>query len=402
MLTPELAWVRRRGTELRCVTLTGPQRERALELGEALLLASEGAEGGRRGELQRTLDDVQGDARERKLVDGLRKLLLDGVDFEACSAEEAAELRRSVWEASAAARRGAQGFERSAVLAEVAASTGRTMEAIDEDLFADLRSEERVLSVRRPSPAALVERYELGTAQAVLLRATRVVAVVTGAGPDAYRALFRALKFRRLLHRIERVEAGYRIEIDGPFSLFDSVTRYGLALALALPALRQCGHLELSADVRWGKRREALTFRYEWTGDAPAPGVALSEDAQALYERLAPDKQGFVPRPCQDLLDLPGVGTIAPDLVLVNDKRGERVYLEILGYWSRDAVWKRIELARAGLGDEKIVFLVRERLRVSETLLDDTESAALYVYKNAPSASALMRKVRQVVRCEGL
>ena len=43
----------------------------------------------------------------------------------------------------------------------------------------------------------------------MLLRAVRVVARVRCASPDAYRALFRKLKFRRLLHRITPLEDGW-------------------------------------------------------------------------------------------------------------------------------------------------------------------------------------------------
>jgi predicted nuclease of restriction endonuclease-like RecB superfamily len=71
-----------------------------------------------------------------------------------------------------------------------------------------------------------------------------------------------------------------------------------------------------------------------------------------------------------------------PDLAFVHRETGEVIYLEVLGFWSRDAVWKRVELAKAGLR-EKIVFAVSSRLRVSEEVLDDDSPAALYVYKGA-------------------
>ena len=38
------------------------------------------------------------------------------------------------------------------------------------------------------------------------------------------------------MEKLER-GAGYAIDIDGPFSLFEQTTKYGLRLALALPAI---------------------------------------------------------------------------------------------------------------------------------------------------------------------
>ena len=401
MLTPAHAHVRRKGMQLSCVVLKGKERVRATEIAAAVIDAAKGMQGQRRGQLVEALAEIQGPTRERKLTEGLKKLLLDETVFEEPDAAQATSLRRELWTRAAEARQSEPRFDRDAVLEQVAIARDSTREALEQGLFADLRSEQRIISVPSTPPDELVARYELQSAQAVLLRATRVVATVSGAGPEAYRVLFRTLKFRRLLHRIDRVDSGYRISIDGPFSIFESVTRYGLALALSLPALRQCGKLDLIADIRWGRSRDPLTFRYSWEGSSVGEAPQLGEDTAKLMETLSEHKHGFRAEACQQLLDLPGVGTIAPDLVLLNDKRGDRVYLEILGYWSRDAVWKRIEISRAGL-PHKIVFAVRQRLRVSEAMLDDIDSAALYVYKNTPSAAALVRKVKQVAKCEGL
>ncbi len=63
-----------------------------------------------------------------------------------------------------------------------------------------------------------------------------------------------------------------------------------------------------------------------------------------------------------------------------------------MGFWSRDAVFRRIELCEAGLG-AAILFAVSSRLRVSEELLDDESSAGLYVYKKTMSARAIEKRL---------
>ena len=62
--------------------------------------------------------------------------------------------------------------------------------------------------------------------------------------------LFRKLKLLRLLHRVTPHDGGHRIEIDGPYSLF-YMTKYGLQLALPLPALDAVGPYDLTADILW-------------------------------------------------------------------------------------------------------------------------------------------------------
>lgn len=79
-----------------------------------------------------------------------------------------------------------------------------------------------------------------------------------------------------------------------------------------------------------------------------------------------------------------------PDLVFRSGK--EQIFLEVMGFWSRDAVWKRVELVERGL-PQKVIFAVSSRLRVSESVLDDVASSALYVYKGVMSPRAVIDKL---------
>jgi predicted nuclease of restriction endonuclease-like RecB superfamily len=204
------------------------------------------------------------------------------------------------------------------------------------------------------------------------------------------------LKFRQLLFQLSaEASGGYRIEIDGPYSLFESVTKYGLELALLLPALEACDSVKLSADLRWGKKRDVLKFSLDLTQAQAFEPTPPRDEIQGLLEAFAAT-EGWRAAPAQEVLDLPGIGLCVPDLCFTNQRTGEQVLCEVLGFWNRDAVWRRVELVEKGM-TTKIVFVVSARLRVSEEVLDAAESAALYVYKGAINPKALARKLDQLV-----
>jgi predicted nuclease of restriction endonuclease-like RecB superfamily len=394
MLSPDHVRVRRQGSELKLLALGGELRERAVELARsARELACEHV-GRTREELEDAWSTLEIAPRERKLLLGLKKLVEDACDFEAGDADEAASLRRELFLKATARRREDEGkFERARVLAEVAAARGTSPEAVESMLYADLRGAQRLLACHAPAAELLVESYERAQVQAVLLRAVRVVAEVRCAGGDAYRALFQKLKFRRLMHRVEALEdGGYRIEIDGPFSLFQSVAKYGLELALVLPALEACTSLRLAAEVRWSNGSRPLTFRYEHAAASSGGEPARPRDeVSGLVADVAALGGGWTASLAERLLDVPGAGVCAPDVVLRRVSDGAEVLVEVLGYWSRSAVWRRVELARRGLG-ARLLFVVSSRLRVSEEVLDETEEAALYVYKGHINARGVLRQ----------
>jgi predicted nuclease of restriction endonuclease-like RecB superfamily len=393
----------------------GKQRERLVELAEMLLLVAQDHVGRTRGELTEALGQVEVGPSERKVMLGLVKLIEDAAVFDEVDGTDAAELRAQVFTLAAAKRRAAGSLAdiaRERMLAEIAATLGRTPEAIDALLFADLRSAQVLQRAPAESPEALARAWETGQTQAVLLRATRIVADVRTRSALELRGLFRRLKFHRMLHRIEALPDGrHRVEIDGPYSLFESVTKYGLELALLLPVLEESGLEELVAEVRWGKERKPLTFRHApekprgnaarpasaATAEPPAPDVPLVAEVRELMTAFRELETPWTVELAHEVIELPGVGTCLPDLVFRHPKRARPVFLEVLGFWSREAVWKRVELAEAGL-EHAIVFAASARLRVSEAVIDPDLSAALYVYKGVMSPRALEKKLELVVR----
>lgn len=377
----------------------------AHELAEAYLAAAREHVGRTREELSETWKEIGTRAKKRRLAAGLEKLVDDGCVFDVDDELDPIALRRALFLRATELRRArgdARPFDRAAVLADVAAAMGKTPAAVDAALFSDLRGEHVLRSAPVLGAASLVDAYEMGQAQAVLLRAVRVTCEVKAASPAAMRAFFTQLKFHRLLFTVTRQRDGFTIAIDGPFSMFESVTKYGLRLALILPALRLLDAWTLTADVRWGKEREALVFKLSSAEarERSAAGAAqsLPDEVQALLDGArALEKSGSPWRAevASVLLDHPGLGVCIPDLVLRREGDSEPVYVEVLGFWSRDAVWKRIELAQQGLG-ARIVFCASARLRVSAEVLADETSAALYVFKGKPSARTLLERVEQL------
>ena len=399
MISPDLVRVRKRSGALSLPKESPEARVRARALGEEVLLVISGHVGQTRIVVEEALSGLESTPQEKKLLSALKKLALDDCAFDANAALDAPSLRREVFSRAVLARQqlaiGAR-FERTAVLAETAAALGKSVETLESGLYSDLRSAERLLKAPSYDADALLARHARAEVQAVLLCSVRVVVEVRCASADQYRSLFHKLKFRQLLFQMSSREGGgYRIEIDGPYSLFESVTKYGLELALLLPALEACDSVKLSADLRWGKKREKLSFALDLAPAVTAEPAPARDDVQGLLDAFR-ESQPWRAESAQEVLELPGIGLCVPDLCFTHQETGEQVLCEVLGFWNRDAVWRRIELVEKGL-TTKIVFVVSARLRVSEEVLDGAESAALYVYKGAINHKALQRKLDELV-----
>ncbi len=181
------------------------------------------------------------------------------------------------------------------------------------------------------------------------------------------------------------------MQVDGPAALFSQSTRYGLELAIMLPVFAQATRWSIDAEVLWGRERRPLRFRTAGRRDAfgaDAAPPALPDELIRLLEGL----QRFAPRwqaeAATRSFDVPGLGVMLPDVRLRRDD-GAELWLEILGYWSREAVFRRVDLVRAGV-DAPVLFAFSDRLRVDPDVLPMEEGGALLAFKGVLSARRVL------------
>ncbi|MSP24755.1 MAG: DUF790 family protein [Myxococcales bacterium] len=403
MLTSELLRVRNVGTRLVPRWLEARERERLTPVASELLKVLEANVGERREDLEQALVSVAHEPRDRVVVLGLKKLLLDRCEFAPPVGPEPARIRAEVFGLAALARRAlgpTEAFDDHALLSEIAAKHGLDAQALRLVLFADLAKNERLTRFQSLAAEALFARYDLALAQGVLLRATLVEIELVGAEPGRVRNLFRAARFHGLMHHVERLDgdggAGYRIRLDGPMSLFSASQRYGLALALFLPALLACDSWHLSAELLWGKAKRPTAFELAPTDGLAAPGRALSGIAPGLEPFIVAFRKlesSWLVTANEDILAQPGQRAVIPDLLFRHEQTGARVYLEAFGYWSRAAVWQRIETLRRGEFPVRILLALGKHLRVSEEALDEDSAGELYVYRERMQPRAVLARL---------
>lgn len=192
--------------------------------------------------------------------------------------------------------------------------------------------------------------------------------------------------------------ATYSVIIDGPFSLFGASQRYGLRLATLLHAVLGCERWSLEADVAWGARKEMLVFRVS-PADRLVPHAAELPSFSPVLDAFVAgfDKLGsrWSVAPNDRIFAVPGEPAVIPDLTFVNRDTGEEVMLEAFGFWSRNAVWTRVEQIRRGAIPARLLLAVSRELRVSAEVLEDEDAGEVYVYKATMLPRAVLERLEK-------
>lgn len=268
-------------------------------------------------------------------------LLLAGSGFRIDAPLDPTTIRAVVFEEAA-------GGDRPGALARAAGRLGVPSEVLVRALYADLPAA-RVLEPSRV-PASLpefIERYNLALAQGILLRAeTLRIRVV-----ENLKAVLRHARLQRLLCGMETDPGdarATRLELSGPLSLFRFTTKYGRAMAAWLPVLLQTPCWSLEAGCVVGGAR--ATWRASWRDPIGTTHAPLRRFDSHVEERLFRDVARLAPE--WEVLreaDPVQIGSriVAPDFTLRHRRRGVRVPVEVVGYWTPDYLRRKLDTLRA-------------------------------------------------------
>jgi len=398
MLTADLvrARVRRGRVHPSYVPARGEAAAPYLARAEALIEVFAAGVGRRRGELDAAVEELVAGRPDFKLDRGLRKLLEDRSELVGLDPAEAARRRGLVF-ARAAARRVEGRFDREAVLAEAAAEAGVAVAELEGGLYGDLKENEVLVATKPITPERLLDRYNLALAQAVLLRAESLSITVEAADPPRLRQLLRHAKFHGLLQSARRDGEVVRLELDGPLSIFQATPRYGVKMAGFLPALLLCERWELEARVQHGRSRSRRTFRLTHeeglrthVRDAGAWLPELVEAFAARFPEVAPDWDVDTQVPPLNL----GGELVVPDFRFVHRESGWEGWLEVLGYWRKGGVERRLD-ALAAEGAPRLVLALERSLKVDEEKVGQLAGPVVF-YREIPDARKVRKRLEEL------
>jgi len=356
-----------------------------------LIAIFESCKGQPQSELDRQLQELEGDTPDYRVKRGLAHILKSSFStFEIISPLEPQELRRRVFELSAQVIPSQQAtIETLEKLADkLTEELNREVlpSQIPQGLYADLMENRILTQFDTPTTEDLIHRYNLSQVQGIFYRASHMTLNVHRNDPGEYKLLFRYLKLFQLMSYIEGdVDYGFTITVDGATSLFGTSTRYGLAIAKLLPALLHVTKWSLQATLiekdtySKQKRKGLFTLDSECGLVSHYPAGKMYDSAleASFAEKWADLKTEWKLEREVDLIPIPG-SVMIPDFRLVHPD-GRSYLLEIVGYWRPEYLRKKFSQVRQA-NCENLILAISERLNLEKAGVKVSDTPALTVW----------------------
>lgn len=343
--------------------------------------------------------------RDARRLAGVAKALLDACEFQPPpGAARAPEVRAALFRARGALWPPTPGDARSPYQA-AAAELGIPPAEVDRLLYADAPAARILTRAPALDGPALLARYNLELARAVLLDATTMTLTARG----GWRAIFRAVKLARLMYRIERAGARrYRVELTGPAAPFITrPQRYGARFARVVPALTRAPGWRLDAVIAQGERRLTYTLdgsapiaRPRRRGRPPRYDSRWERDlARDFAEKLGEARGGWTLE--REATPVPAGGELLlPDFTL-RHRDGREALVEIVGFWTPEYLETKLrKVAAAGL-DHLILVLYRGLAAGAGAAGAAASAGAVIWFKDRPRIAPVMEVAERVGRRVG-
>lgn len=389
MLTSDLAINWRRGDRI------FPQRIKTDAAGylrdaEILIEIFEEFQNKTRGQLERELEEYVGTGTDYRILRGFIKLLTDRCEFETSSSADPSQLRQKLFlEARKFQPVLPHSEQRNKVLKVVAGEFQTDSETILSSLYADLSQQQKLVSFETITAPDLLDRYNIAQAQALLYKCVEMKIRVSPSEAENYRTIFGWIKRYKLIHSVRgNAINGYEITLTGAASLFHRSQKYGIQMAVFLPALLLCKNWKMSAEIVQKEGGSNVFYElssdqtemksYYW--DEPEYKNSDIERLKKDWEKLNVDWQL---QENNEVVDL-GKTAFIPDIVLISPERSDKIYIDVLGFWTPKSLKRRLEEFQS-TGFRKFIFVAGQELRGSrEEPLWESENVFFYKTKIVP------------------
>jgi len=383
MLTSELLRYQIRDDGI-FVVYINPQSQEYLQIAQDVIDIYAGRRNKTKGELTRALEEYEACDINYHVTRGLAKLLADKSTFEIKSTVEPEVLRERIFEFSG--KHHPIVTEATLIhqvtlddaIEEIAKELRITPEEVVNGMYADLDENRMMTEPFVPAREWLLDRYNVALAQAMLYKASELRIRIYRNIPTKYKLVFKFIKFFKLMHTVTgNHQEGYHIVLDGPASIFRLSRKYGIQMALFLPALLHCNRWWMEADILMKRTKYLfkLTDEFGLISHYTDPGEFDSKLERNFAEKFEKSDTEWRLEREADIIDLKDTVMI-PDFAFVHPD-GRRALMEIVGFWTPDYLKRKLnKLRRAGL--ENMVVAVSEKLNCSEEDFEDIPGEVIF------------------------
>lgn len=320
-----------------------------------------------------------------RVVRGLSELMRRRTQFEESYSVDPKIVRRYLY-----GKGYVTGKEREQLLQEASLEFCVSADDIETSFWADREEYQRVSSVDEISASDLVKWYNVSLTQTLLFDALSLEFATSG----NYQEIFRMIKYLGLMYEIQSEDETFVTKVTGPASLFRKTKKYGTSLARLIPKIMKAPSWKVKAQIETTVAGEPRIYIFELSDSKRELFPDVTEDTESFDSTV---EESFVRRfsslrrdwevKREPTILKAGPSVMIPDFSV--ERRGRKLYIEIVGFWTPEYVEKKIEKIQHL--EEKILLCVDRELQCTRKDFQKENVDVIFYEKEVPMKPVLER-----------
>ena len=320
--------------------------------------------------LEKRIATIESQWDDYKLVRGLSTLLERRCQFSVSNngsdysnTIDPMAIRKALFEESSKMQLAVTESDRNKVLDRIASKLNLSPAYINEVMWNDLEENMILVGFSSIKQAELLGRYNLSILQTLLFNCTKLEFSVDGG--INWKRILRDIKRLGLMYNLQQSErseaassnadgSGLLCSLDGPISLFKLTDRYGTSIAKLLPSIMRSERWSIDAWIvrKTMSGKKIYEFKMAFS-EAPTLLLLPFTDkdlAAPLFDSSVEEKfankfeqsaNGWKLIREPDPLIVSNGRAFIPDFMF--QKYDKKIYLEIVGFWTKDYLQRKIQ-----------------------------------------------------------
>ena len=386
---------------------------RMLKLAEQLVGVYKNGVGMTRAEIDEQTTMIVNGQRDLKLGKGLNKICQDRTDFGKVQDLDYPAQRKELFLASAAVLKESKFEDYHDFQMDVYKKTEKFGEFAQGEFYNDLPQNETLAKFKEVNPRQLLERYNSSLVQSLLLHAGEIHLEIPNAHPQKLRRLFKYLKFFRLLANIKctkfkgrgknKEPSTIKMTIDGPASLFENTSKYGLQLASFFPAIPDLEKWSLSSVIKLNNKNFVLKIDQKSGLVSHYRNFSsyVPEEIKIFHNQFKEKQEEWKIIGDTPFLHSESGEMIFPDLSFEN-KDGKVFHLELFHRWHMAPLIRRLEECEDPVFENLVVGVDRGLITkggLGETLEESEWFVQRgFLFRDFPGVTTVSRKLQSIIK----
>ena len=293
---------------------------------------------------------------------------------------------------------------------EVYRRTENIQDFVQGGFYDDLPSNEELVKFRNLTPEQLLQRYNCSLVQSLLLHSSSITLELQDADSQKLRRLFKYLKFFRLLAEIHcekfagrgrnRQPFKLKLKIDGPVSLFENTSKYGLQLASFFPAIPDLDRWRLTSEIKLNNRLFRLDINQKTGLVSHYRNFSsfVPEEIKLFHSQFKDKQEEWNIKGQTPFMNLGEGEIIFPDLSFENHN-GSVYHLELFHRWHMAPLIRRLDQGAMDQVENLIIGVDRSLINkggLKETLEEsDWFAKRGFLFRDFPGVATVLKTLKK-------